>query len=115
MNPPNTPPKGLLPPLLIALFLAMTAAGAVAGGVVSNYKVNGKTVHEGAPFGEFHAIAGEPRAIAPVAGNERSVEWVYLCEGSGADRCKVVADDGRREMRARFSNGRLKLIRFERI
>lgn len=115
MHSRSAAPTGLIPALAIALFLAMTAAGTVAGGVVSNYRVNGKTIHQGATFEEFRAIAGEPRAIEPVAGNERQVEWVYLCDGAGAGRCQVVAEDGRRAMRARFARGRLKLIRFERI
>ena len=115
MNPRSPSPNGLLPALAIAVFLAMTVASTVSGGVVSSYRINGKTVSEGATFEEFRAIAGEPRSIEPVDGNERNVEWVYLCDGDGAGRCKVVAEDGKREMRARFSLGRLKLIRFERL
>lgn len=115
MNAPSPSRSEFLPALVIALFLAMTAAGTVTGGAVSGYRVNGKTIHEGATFEEFRAIAGEPRAIEPVAGNERYVEWVYLCDGAGPGHCKTVAEDGKREMRARFARGRLKLIRYDRV
>ena len=115
MNAPSPSPSEFLRALAIALFLAMTAAGTVTGGVVSDYRVNGKTIHEGAAFEEFRAIAGEPRAVEPVAGNERHVERVYLCDGAGAGHCQVVAEDGKREMRAHFARGRLKLTRYDRI
>lgn len=108
-------PASFLRALILAAVLTLTAAGLVSGGVVSSYQVNGKTVQEGATFAEFRAIAGEPHAIEPVDGNERYVEWVYQCDGAGAGRCKVVTEGGKGEMRARFSLGRLKLIRFERL
>ena len=101
--------------LWIRLFLALVLGGAAKAGVVAHYSVNGKTAHEGATFEELRTVAGDPRAIEPVDGNDRQVEWVYHCAGAGAGRCRVVDEGGRREMRARFSLGRLKLIRYERL
>ncbi len=100
---------------LAALSLTLAVAGTATAGVVSNYRINGKTVQDGATFEEFRAVAGDPILVEPVDGNERYVEWVYRCEGAGAGRCDVVDEGGRREMRARFSLGRLKGVRFERI
>lgn len=97
------------------LILAFLMASSAVAGVVSNYRINGKTVHEGATFEEFRAVAGDPAAVEPVDGNERYVEWVYQCEGAGAGRCEVADGDGQREMRARFSLGRLKRVSFERL
>ena len=115
MDPRSDGPTSHLRALILAIVLALTAAGLVSGGVVSSYQINGETVQEGVTFEEFRAIAGEPRAIEPVDGNERYVEWAYRCGGAGAGRCQVVAEGGKREMRARFSLDRLKLVRFERL
>ena len=77
MDPRSAGPTSNLRALILAVALALTATGLVSGGVVSSYRINGKTVQEGATFEEFRVIAGEPRAIEPVDGNERYVEWVY--------------------------------------
>jgi len=101
--------------LWVSLFLVLVFSGTSKAGVVSHYSVNGKTVQEGATFEELRAVAGDPRAIEPVNGNDRYVEWVYHCAGAGAGHCKVIDEGGKREMRARFSLGRLKMIRYERL
>lgn len=101
--------------LWIGLFLALVLGGTAKAGVVSHYSVNGETIQEGATFEELRAVTGDPRAIEPVAGNERYVEWVYDCASTGAGHRKFVGEGGKREMRARFSLGRLKLIRYERL
>jgi hypothetical protein len=99
---------------MLMLSLALAAAGIVEAGVVSNYRVNGETVTEGSTFDELRAIAGDPLEIVEPDSNPLQVEWVYQCSTAGAGPCKVVATDGKREMRARFQLGRLKIIRFQR-
>lgn len=100
---------------LLTISLALAAAAAVNAGVVSSYTVNGKTVVEGATFDELRAVAGAPREIVELDDNPLNVEWVYQCSTAGAGPCRVVDSDGKREMRARFQLGRLKIIRFQRI
>lgn len=101
--------------LWISLFLALVFGGAAEAGIVSHYAVNGETIQEGATFEELRSVAVDPRAVAPVDGSDRYVEWVYHCASPGAGHCRVVDEGGQREMRARFSLGRLKLIRYERL
>ena len=100
----------------LAGWLPMLAvAASVYGGVISNYTINKQTVSEGMTFDEVRSIAGEPLAIEEVDGNPIRVEWFYQCSTSGAGPCRVVQEDGKREMRVLFQRGRLKIIRFERI
>ena len=100
---------------LLAVSLGLAAGAAVNAGVVSHYSINGETVLEGATFDELRSIAGDPLEVVELDHNPLNVEWVYQCSTAGAGPCRVVASDGRREMRARFQLGRLKIIRFERI
>lgn len=84
---------------LAALSLTVAVAGTANAGVVSDYRINGTTVHEGASFQAFRTVAGDPVLVEPVAGNPRYVESVHRCERAGAGRCDVVGQGGRREMR----------------
>jgi len=100
---------------LMMISLALAAAAGVQAGVVSSYTVNGETVAEGSGFEEVRAVAGDPLEIVELNGNPLQVEWVYQCSTTGTSPCKVVDEGGKREMRARFQLGRLKIIRFQSI
>ena len=101
--------------LLLSVFgMLLVTPLIVTAGVVSSYKINGQTISEGVTFDELRAVAGDPLAVEPINGNQRYVEWVYHCARSSGP-CKVVTEGGKREMRARFSLGRLKGIQYQRL
>ena len=98
---------------LMFLFLAFTVIGTTHAFVVSKYKVNGQFVYDGMTYEEVRAIAGDPISEQVIKPNNQLVEWTYQCSKPGKGPCTVVAEGGKRQMRALFTLGRLTGITFE--
>jgi hypothetical protein len=95
------------------LVLAIAVIGTAHAFVVSKYKVNGQFVYDGMTYEEVRAIAGDPISEKVIKANDQLVEWTYQCSKPGKGPCTVVAEGGKRQMRAQFTLGRLSGITFE--
>jgi len=98
---------------MVFMILAMAVIGTAHGFVVSKYKINGQFVYDGMSYQEVRAIAGDPISESVIKPNDQLVEWTYQCARPGNGPCTVVAEGGKRRMRALFTLGRLTGITFE--
>lgn len=90
----------------------LTVAALAHSEVVSSYVVNGHRLFSGTSYAQMREVAGEPLRVSQDSGQNRYVEWIYHCDRVGTGPCTVVAEGGKRELRARFIRGRLKVISY---
>jgi hypothetical protein len=100
---------------LAALSLTVAVAGTATGGVVSDDRINGKTVREGASFEAFRAVAGYP-ILVEAGGRQPALRGVGVSmrgRECGALRRRGTGRSPRDA--GAIPRGRLKGVRFERI